>query len=383
MYLFVFVFILSVERISSNESNTGNSRTSELKCLFNDHISGLKCFNPEAPKLPSHDKALWSSFMGIGPSKTGSSSVFKLLEKHKKILIANSIVGGKGCCSSELYHFTEAKEVDKGIMRYLMFYNNTDHKNIEAAGEKTPFYFSHPLVPYRARAILSKSLKLIFTYRDPVEADISLYFHRAMAARFKMSYYEWLYPRLEGLKNWLNCRETAFQSLLVENSTNGKDYISIRDLHNQELVTWETAHNIEVFLMEKCAFGTPTGPYLSKAIYPQDYLQERLYIENLKRWVHVFGKDNILCISNDEQSTNIQNVLDKLIEFLGVNPAGMDGYKPVNYPSHNITHRLLESQQKLNSDSVDQMLPAINALREFLDFYETKEDRAWFKDVCG
>lgn len=382
--IILIIFLFSVGSNSDEVSYpAGNRTSSELKCLFNGHIKGLKCFSPELPKLPSTDYPLWNSFLGIGPSKTGSSSLFEQLGKHKKVVIGNSTAGGRLCCYSELYYFTKMEDVEKGIIRYKDFYTNADHVNAEAVGEKTPFYFSHPLVPYRARALLSKSLKLILTYRDPVEADISLYFHREMASTHKMAYYEWLYPRLDGLKKWVKCREIAFKSLLVQNSTHEKDYFNIRDLHNPNIISWETAQNIEIFLLHKCEFPTPTGNVLDGLIYHSDYLQERLSVENLKRWVHVFGKENMICIKNDDQLTNAQNVLDEVTNFLGVNPDGWDGFKPENYHPFNITHRLLESQRKLNSDAVNGMIPAMNALRDFLDSYETKEEKAWFQDICG
>jgi len=47
--------------------------------------------------------------------------------------------------------------------------------NVRIAGEKTPKYSSHPLVPYRIRALLGPQVKFIFTLRDPLEALLSLY----------------------------------------------------------------------------------------------------------------------------------------------------------------------------------------------------------------
>lgn len=81
-----------------------------------------------------------------------------------------------------MYYFSSRTKADEeeifdGICKYQRFFPQAN-PYIKFVGEKTPFYSYDTLAPYRAGAMLQKPMKFIYTYRDDIEAEMSLYLYR-------------------------------------------------------------------------------------------------------------------------------------------------------------------------------------------------------------
>jgi len=129
----------------------------------------------ESPPPAANSREVWAEFIGIGPARSGSSALLWMLKEHPHIQVGDPGLQNIDCCpGSELYFFSKDQLFEKGLEFYKGFFAPRK-PNVKIAGEKTPKYSSHPLVPYRIRALLGPKVKLIFTIRDPLEALLSLY----------------------------------------------------------------------------------------------------------------------------------------------------------------------------------------------------------------
>jgi hypothetical protein len=197
---------------------------------------------------------------------------------------------GKPCCNEELYFFTPKNEMNLnlGIRQYRKFFETpTPQHQFLYAAEKTPVYSYCTLSPYRAGVFLKRPIKLIFTIRDPIEADQSLYLFRAIDFKYKVNYLEWIEPRVKIIHEWMKCRETKLKEILVPNFKDQKDYFTLHELTDPNKIDWRVASQIEHYLYKFCQRGNVTSA-THFTLY--DFIQERLYAQNLKRWAHVFGK---------------------------------------------------------------------------------------------
>jgi hypothetical protein len=331
----------------------------------------------------------WSTFLGIGPAKTGSTAVFDMLTKHQNVSMGNSYMGGLPCCGSELYFFSveREREIYGGTKRYSLFFDKRNNLKGSAvvAGEKTPRYSYDPLAAYRAGAMLHRPVKLIFTVRDELEADMSLYMARHIATKYKADYLEWVGPRVAIFKEWMQCRQTFFSKLAIPLSDGNITYMNLRDINDPTKYTWQTAAQIESYLYKFCQQGR-TPPRL--AFYMEDYIQERLHAANLRRWIHVFGRENLLCIQNEDMSRHPQLVQTAVTEFLGLDQAGWSGYVPQPHLSANSSLsskdiemvKLRDMHMYLGSAKV--IPDALRLLNDTLQAQITDEDRALVAELC-
>lgn len=54
------------------------------------------------------------TFLGIGPAKSGSSSLFRTLGRHPQVAVANATLGVRGCCGPELGVLLSEDSLDTG-----------------------------------------------------------------------------------------------------------------------------------------------------------------------------------------------------------------------------------------------------------------------------
>lgn len=361
------------------------SEPAKIECFWSSDGAQLRCVRPEEQDIGKGPR--WSNFLGVGPVRTGSSAMFTMLEKHNGVSIGDAARGGAGCCGSELYSFwtpTEPLAVKGGVKWYSSFFDQRI-PSIEMAGERTPMYSYDTLAAYRAGAMLHRPVKLIFTIRDELESDISLYLMRGFARKFKIDYSEWIKPRVAVFQNYLQCRRDYFKTLAITNSTGGRDYLSVAEINNPAEYTWQTAGLIENFLYRKCKQGRPaTRPLFEMT----DFIQERLHAANLRRWIHVFGRENLLCIQNEDMLRHPQLVQTAVTEFLGLDQAGWHGFvqqphmSKYNGTSFEIElQRLQELHRSLHYP--EQVIePALKLLNDTLNAAITTEDRALVAELC-
>lgn len=100
---------------------SGNNEA-QVECFWLTSGDQLKCVLPETQEAGNGPR--WTSFIGIGPSKTGSTMLFSMLEKHKNVSMGDAYRGGRSCCGAELHFFSTRFESDlkQGIHRYSLYF---------------------------------------------------------------------------------------------------------------------------------------------------------------------------------------------------------------------------------------------------------------------
>jgi hypothetical protein len=104
------------------------------------------------------------NFIYIGPDKSGSSWLFKMLESHPECFVPDC---------KDIYYFD--KYYQRGEEWYLRFFKQAD-KNAKAIGEISHGYLYDLHAPKRIHSAFP-DMKIIATLRNPVERSISHYFY--------------------------------------------------------------------------------------------------------------------------------------------------------------------------------------------------------------
>jgi len=311
--IFLYVVLLPVQPIATTNSGLPPVKLDPpMTCL----IIKSKRVCVEASPSPKHSsEPLWASFIGIGPILSGGTSVLQMLKLHPQVQIGDRWQNSKSilpdneqadCCKgAELYFFGDERKLSLGLRYYKGFFLPRK-PGAKIAGESSPNYSDHPLLPYRVRAMLGPDVKLLFTIRDPVDALLSLYLLRNQDERIPAPVY--FHKLLKDQKAYDDCLETKITSLFRGSGrTSSTLYYEILssidlDIHNKMLLD-ETA---------MLCWNQKTSIQ-----YQLERLQQYLYKENLMRWNAVLP-NQILCIWSDEFVATGLETINSVFEFLGV-----------------------------------------------------------------
>jgi len=293
----------------------------EITC----HIVGLRriCIEQSPPPAPN-STVIWAEFIGIGPARTGSSAIMWMLESHPQIEIGDYRLQNSTCCrGGELYFFSRDSLFRKGFNFYKGFFP-LRKPNVKIAGEKTPKYSSHPLVPYRIRAMLGPKVKFIFTIRDPLEALLSLYVLRHQRVNDNETISDYFRELLKVQREYDECVQTAMEKILFLGTERPRTsiYEIIKDLE------WRTALNFEESALH--CWRDPDRLNWNKDTGELENLQHYIYKENLIRWHTVFSKSQVMCVWNDELRSNAVETINQVVRFLGLDPLPSN-FKDVNF----------------------------------------------------
>ncbi len=187
------------------------------------------------------------------------------------------ICGAQRAGTTSLFHYLKAhpqvymaptKEVhffdlnyEKGIDWYEKHFRSSNPEKYKAVGEASPFYMYLHEVPERIYRHLPE-VKLIFILRNPVDRAYSHYWHEVRMG------YEWL----------------TFEEALEKE----EERLSTGDLHN---------------------------------IRHFSYKDRGKYARQLRNFMKFFSRDQLLILMYDDLKGSPHQVLSRVFEFLGVDPA--------------------------------------------------------------
>jgi Sulfotransferase domain len=130
-------------------------------------------------------------FIIIGAQRAGTTSLFYYLRRHPDVRRPSS-GDGSVFWPKELHFFDE--RYDRGLDWYRTFFPLAIDRRVArmrgrdlVAGEATPYYLFHPLVPERVAASLP-DVRLIALLRDPIERAYSHYQLMVRTGREKLSF---------------------------------------------------------------------------------------------------------------------------------------------------------------------------------------------------
>jgi len=193
-------------------------------------------------------------FLIIGCQKGGTTSLFDDLARHPDVVASKD---------KEVHYFDLNYEM--GVNWYRSHFPKTREG---VAGEASPYYLFHPLVPGRAKKLLP-DCRLIALLRNPVE--------RA-----------WSHYQME----WRN----------------GDEPLSFEEAIAREK---ERLEGEESKMVDDPLYDSFKHRHYS-------YIARGLYVIQLERWLRYFSRDQLLVSSSEHYFDNSQAMYDKLTRFLNI-----------------------------------------------------------------
>lgn len=336
------------------------------KLLVPDTARGLNCFPIDSsafpftctesqPGVPMGDAlGRLPLVLGIGPAKTASTTLFDALNRHPGVLLGNASLQGHKCCGSELYYFSRHFNHFNPTAGLSEFFNPiADEGNKKPKpswlAEKTPEYSDHLLVPHRVKATLSTPdwLALAFSIREPIDAHVSLYFHRMELDGLPTSiegFIQWSQNLLDKHRNYILCVERILLSLNQDPS-----------------MAWQG----NLVLDTMVHFGCRAMHY-----HPADDMEgigSLMYSQTMPRWRQVLGnKTPIICVFHSTFLRQPQGEARRVAKFLGLDPELLPPPPPDDIDVASLLKKTSEQRVLATAKGMEKATEAM-ALREHLE----------------
>lgn len=239
------------------------------------------------------------SFLVIGAQRAGTTTLFDQLLLHPDL---HGPVGGRGevtWADKEIHFFDERFLL--GLTWYRSFFPLTLRRRWArarggdvVAGEATPYYIFHPLVPERVAATIP-DVRLIAVLRDPVERAYS---HFQMMHRSK------------------------------------REDLSFEDALEAEADRLASESEVELEA-GTTRFRIGTGERRKHYHHRHhSYFARGLYAEQLERWLAFFPRDQLLVLAVEDLADRRAETLRRVFDFLGVRPLELRGDAVANQGSY-------------------------------------------------
>ena len=216
------------------------------------------------------------SYLIIGGQKCGTTSLYNYLIQHPNLIAASE---------KEIHFFST--NYHKGDQWYKTHFPRTKafgNKTNVITGEASPYYIFHPHSPARVRKKLP-DVKIIAMLRDPVERAFSHYKHHVKLKVEPLTFADAIKAEPERLMcEW---------DKMVKN----EDYDS---------------YNLQMY----------------------SYLARGVYVDQLKRWLDYFPREQFLILQSEDFFRNPEDNYLKSLKFLG-----LPEYKLSTYRAFNAGHR--------------------------------------------
>lgn len=230
-------------------------------------------------------------FLAIGTQKGGSTSLYVHLMQHPQVA---------GVPRKELHFF------DYKFLLGSWWYRTNFPTKAELArraddlgkpvltGEASPYYLFHPRAAERIAKVVPR-VKLIALLRNPVDRALSHYHHEVRG---------------------------------------GRETLPLEEAINQEPM--RLRGEAEKILRR------PT--YRSLAHQRYSYCARGVYVDQIEAYERYFGRDQMLILPSEAYYERTQEVYDRVLAFLGLDPFSLPDLKPRNAGSYEREHTALETQ---------------------------------------
>lgn len=250
------------------------------------------------------------SFLIIGGQKCGTTSLYRYLSEHPLVVPSYR---------KEVSFFTG--NFDKGIDWYLAQFPPLESQE-KIAGEATPNYIFYPHAPKRVFEFFPE-IKLVALLRDPVERAISHYYHNRHMNRI--------------LKTKKKREPLSLEKAIARE--NGRIKADVKRLQTDENYNRCSEYN------------------------HYSYLTKGIYVDQLKRWLEVFPREQLLILKSEDFFKNSNAIVKEVLTFLNLPEFELPEYK-----QHN---KGFIKQKKQVSDAIKLQLaeyfqPHNQRLEEFL-----------------
>jgi len=206
------------------------------------------------------------------------------------------IIGAAKCGTSSLFNylshhpqilFPHKKELDffwknfdKGIDWYLAQFPAITDRPDFITGEATPNYLRFPLAAQRIKNCFPH-VKLIVLLRNPIERAVSWHYHKINSGLATGTIEDAIATEMKQLENW---HETDFINTGYRNPDN---------------------------------------------------LLSSLYLYQLKVWIDLFGREQLLILQSEDLYNNPDRVMERVFSFLNISVSKLSQYPKINAGSYN------------------------------------------------
>jgi len=340
----------------------------------------VRCAREELPPLGSGWADRWPTVVGIGPAKSGSSS----LNGYMSSLPECSNQATKG----EPNFFNTNSKVAKGLSWY--HYGGESLMNMTLLYEKSPSYSSSTLAPYTIRMFLGERAKLIFTTRDILELHSSLYLYLEVD-KAKVSYADYVHHRIAVYEAVTLCHERNLPGLLIPEGDGRPLNLSLRDIHDPTIFDWQSANTLDLALAAACPAHKMPVPKLPQGATDRPF-GFGLPVQALRHWAFVFPRsDQLLCLDLHMREERPNYELSRLHDFLNI-PAPTEQQQkkfggPGRHAGQTAFDRVVQSQVPIygnGSRDIQEEVSQVNAEIIRVSMIDvTCADARWVEALCG
>ena len=219
---------------------------------------------------------LMPEFIIIGTMRGGTTSLYNYLMQHPRIA---------GAVMREVHFFD--KNSHRGANWYRAHFPLSVRRSVRqflkddlVAGEKSPYYMFHPLVPERVAELLPR-VKLIVLLRNPIDRAYSHYWHEIRQGHETLSFEEAI------------ARETERLEGERERILSDPQYYSPIHQHHS-------------------------------------YLSRGVYVDQLRAWRRAFPAERMLVLCSEQFFAEPKAVLGRVFEFLSIPDCEIGRYREYN-----------------------------------------------------
>lgn len=250
---------------------------------------------------------LMPEFIIIGAMRGGTTSLYNYLMQHPRIA---------GAVTREVHFFD--KFSDRGTNWYRAHFPLSVRRSVRqflkddlVAGEKSPYYLFHPLVPERVVELLP-DVKLIALLRNPIDRAYSHYWHEIRRGHETLSFEEAI------------ARET------------------------------ERLEGERERILSDPQYHSPIHQHYS-------YLSRGVYVDQIRAWRRVFPAEQMLILCSEQFFADPGAALRRVFEFLGVPHYDMEHFREHNRGAY------APMDPQTRAQLVEYSCPHNERLYEYLD----------------
>lgn len=233
------------------------------------------------PRLVTSSIRMMPGFIIIGAQRCGTTSLYNYLVMHPSVLPA---------FTKEVHYFD--LNFYRGSDWYRAhfpcslrkYYNRRIFKTPLITGEASPYYIYHPHTPNRMFQLIP-GVKLLVLLRNPVDRAYSHYHHEVRLGIETLSFKEAIKKEEERLSGE------------VEKMLKDENYNSFNHQH-------------------------------------YSYLSRGIYIEQLKVWMDLFPRNQILILRSEDFYNNTSTVWDQVLNFLNLPSSELPDFRKYNYGNY-------------------------------------------------
>lgn len=244
-------------------------------------------------------------FIIAGAQKSGTTALHYYLNQHPRLL---------GSRPKEVSFFSNEQAYVRGIDWYHRCFINTKRPFSEVVSfEATPEYLYYDFVAQRIYNY-NPDMKIVCLLRDPVDRCYSAW---NMYSYFK--YRDQGVPKLllgHGSDKNLNALSDLYKT---------KEFPKFREVIDEDIERWRSGDNLQ----------------------EPSFVRRGIYIEQVKRYIELFGFDNVLIIGFKELTGGDKvNTLNRVLDFIGMKECDWSFLKDEKRNSRHYTSPMSQDERE-------------------------------------